>query len=295
MIEKYKQIIQQTLKNYFNEYKKDAKYSKTLWQAMEYTTLLSAKRLRAIIALEIARLFNCPQENVLPSACALEITHAYSLIHDDLPCMDNDDLRRGKPSNHKVFGEAVALLAGDALISFGAQIILDKTPKTISSEVLCDVLRDYLVTAGALGIVAGQVVDIEAQNDNNKDVEKLKYIHKYKTAALFKCAILQSAKLARVNSQILAKLSEYADNFGVLFQIYDDIIDCTLTSQELGKTAGKDALENKMTYVSIYGLDEAKNIFYSLINKNRAILTELNIQSDVFNEIYDNLVRKVKK
>lgn len=291
-MEKYKTLIQEKLKEYFSEYQKNSSYSKKIWEAMSYTTLLGGKRLRAIMALEIGQLLGAKFDELIPSACALEIMHAYSLIHDDLPCMDNDDLRRGKPTNHKVFGEAIAVLAGDALIPFGAQIIIEKTPKTISKNIILEVVNDYLKCAGALGVVAGQVADIEAEN-KQIDIENLKYIHKYKTGALFKCSILLGAKIAGAKAEVVEQLSRYADNFGILFQVYDDIIDCTLTTDELGKTAGKDKIENKMTYVSAYGLNEAKNIFYSLVDKNRAILKELNIDSKIFNEIYEMLIKKI--
>ena len=139
-----------------------------------------------------------------------------------------------------------------------------------------------------MGIVAGQVADIEAEN-KEIDIENLKYIHKYKTGALFKCSMLIGAKLAQVDEEKLNLIEEYASNFGILFQVYDDIIDCTLTTDEIGKTAGKDANVKKLTYVSAYGLNEAKNIFYSLVAKNHDILTKLNIQLDVFEEIYKML------
>ncbi len=291
-MEEYKKLIQKTLEKYFEQYSKNSEYSSKIWEAMSYTTLLGGKRLRAIMALETAKILGAKQDEILPGACALEVMHAYSLIHDDLPCMDNDDLRRGKPSNHKVFGEAAAVLAGDALISFGAQLIIDKTPETISKDVILDLVSEYLKCAGALGIVAGQIADIEAEN-KKIDIENLKYIHKYKTGALFKCSILFGAKIANAAPQVVEKLAQYADNFGVLFQVYDDIIDCTLTEKELGKSAGKDAKTNKLTYVSAYGLEKAKNIFYSLVDKNRAILNELNIKSNIFDEIYKMLIARV--
>ena len=169
----YKNVIQKTLENYFEEYKKDSSYSSVIWESMSYTTLLDGKRLRAIMCLEIAKSFGVEIEKAMPLACALEIMHAYSLIHDDLPCMDNDDLRRGKPTNHKVFGEAIAVLAGDALISFGAQLIIDKLQAP--AEVKLEIVNDYLKTAGAMGIVAGQVADIEAEK-KQIDIENLNYL-----------------------------------------------------------------------------------------------------------------------
>ncbi len=287
----YKKIIQQNLEKYFEEYKKNSSYSSVIWDSMAYTTLLDGKRLRAIMCLEIAKKFGIDYEIAMPLACSMEIMHAYSLIHDDLPCMDNDDLRRGKPTNHKVFGEAIAVLAGDALISFGAKLIIDKL-KNFPSDVILDILDEYLKTAGAQGIVAGQVADIEAEN-KKIDIENLKYIHKYKTGALFKCSMLIAAKLAQVNDKIMKNIEKYADNFGVLFQIYDDIIDCTLTTQELGKTAGKDANVHKLTYVSAYGIDGAKNIFNNLVKENYDILMKLDIKSDVFDEIYELLNKRI--
>ena len=288
----YKDKIQNKLKEYFDEYKKDSSYSSKIWDSMAYTTLLDGKRLRAVMTLETGKVFGAKEEVLMPSACSMEIMHAYSLIHDDLPCMDNDDLRRGKPSNHKVFGEAIAVLAGDALIPFGAQLIIEKTPSFVSEKLLLEIANDYLKTAGALGIVAGQTADIEAEN-KKIDIENLKYIHKYKTGALFKCSILTGAKLANADKNLINKLSEYSDNFGMLFQVYDDIIDATLTTQELGKTSGKDALENKMTYVTMYGIEKSENIFYSLIDKNHAILDEVGIKSDIFEYIYEILKNKI--
>ena len=290
-LKEYKALIQEALENYFNEYKKNSSYSSIIWDSMSYTTLLDGKRLRAIMCLETANSIGIDIKKAMPLACAMEIMHAYSLIHDDLPCMDNDDLRRGKPTNHKVFGEAIAVLAGDALISFGAQLIIDKldAPTNIKLEIV----NDYLKCAGALGIVAGQVADIEAEN-KKINIENLKYIHKFKTGALFKCSMITAAKLAQTNIEALKSIEKYADNFGVLFQVYDDIIDCTLTTNEIGKTAGKDTKVNKLTYVSAYGIDKAKEIFYSLKNENYDILTKLNIKLNIFDEIYKLLEERIK-
>ena len=294
MFKEYKAKVVSNLEKYFEEYSKNSSYSSKIWEAMRYTTLLDGKRLRAVMALEIAKLLGAKEEDIMPCCCALEIMHSYSLIHDDLPCMDNDDLRRGRPTNHKVFGEATAVLAGDALISFGAQLIIDKTPNNISKEVVLDIVNDYLKTAGALGIVAGQIADIEAEN-KQITLENLKYIHKFKTGALFKCAILMGGKVAGCCKETLSKLSEYADNFGILFQIYDDIIDSILTTEELGKTAGKDEKNHKSTYVTLLGKQKAKEIFYSLIDKNCAILASLDIKSSIFDTIYDQLKEKVER
>ena len=283
----YKEIIVKQLDNYFEEYSKDAKYNKTLWDSMRYTTLLDGKRLRAIMCIEAAKSFGASMEDALPAACAMEIMHAYSLIHDDLPCMDNDDLRRGKPSNHKVFGEAIAVLAGDSLISFGAQLIIDKTKK--SPEIVLDIVSDYLKCAGAIGITSGQCADIEAET-KEIDIENLEYIHKYKTGALFNCAIITGAKIAGVKNT--EKLSEFAFNFGTLFQIYDDIIDATLTTAELGKTANKDENVKKLTYVTAWGLDKTRDIFKNEVIKNRILLKDSGLNRNVFEDIYNMMLEK---
>ncbi len=295
MLNTYKTEIQNELEKYFSGYSKGASYEKIIWHAMKYTPLLDGKRLRAAMALEIGQILQAKKEELMPLACAIEIMHAYSLIHDDLPCMDDDDMRRFKPSNHKVFGEAIALLAGDALISFGAQIIIDKTPHTIKKETILDVVRDYLICAGVKGIIAGQVADIEAEKKDNIDIENLRFIHKYKTAKLFEFSLVSACKIANADDFVIKKIEKYADNFGLLFQIYDDIIDCKLSSDELGKTAGKDEKTNKLTYVKAYGPDEAKNIFYSLINENCAILNSLNLKSSLFDEINNSLIEKVER
>ncbi|MBR1618247.1 polyprenyl synthetase family protein [bacterium] len=292
-MEKYKALIVESLKKYFDEYSKNSSYSKKLWDAMAYTTLLEGKRLRGIMCLEIANLFNCNLENVIATSCALEIMHAYSLIHDDLPCMDNDDLRRGKPTNHKVFGEAIATLAGDALISFGAHLIIEKTPKTIKSKTILKIVDEYLKCAGAQGIVSGQVADIEAEG-KNINLDNLQYIHKYKTGALFATSVVCPALIAECEDKTIEKLKEFGYNFGLLFQIYDDIIDTTCTTEEIGKTAGKDKIVNKLTYISAWGLDKTRELFKNELNKNKNMLEELNIKSSIFNQIYSKLEERTR-
>ena len=280
-ISEYRDLVQKTLEEYFEDYKKTALYDKTIWDAMSYTCLLAGKKLRAVFCLETCRMFSGSFK---------------SLIHDDLPCMDNDDLRRGKPSNHKVFGEAMAVLAGDALISLGAQIIIDKTPKTLNSTALMEVLRLYLKSAGAFGIVAGQCADMEAEKKLGKiNEEHLKYIHTYKTAALFECSIVSGALLAGVSCDMVELMSDFALNFGLTFQAYDDILDVISTTDELGKTAGKDEKSQKATYVSLFGLEIAKEKFNELILNCHDILKKAGIESEVFKGILDKMHERVNK
>lgn len=293
-INEYKDFINNSLEKYFGERVQNSKYDKTLWKSMSYTTLLGGKRLRAIFCLETCRAICNSYKNAAACACALEMLHAQSLIHDDLPCMDNDDLRRGKPSNHKVFGEAMAVLSGDALISLGAQVIIEETPSSVEKSVILDVVNLYLKAAGAFGIVAGQCADIEAQNGKDKtDDELLKYIHSYKTAALFRCAILSGAMLAGASLDKIKLLDDFSQNFGLAFQIYDDILDVTSTTKELGKTAGKDEKENKATYVTLYGLKSAKEKFNELISDCHDILKRAEINSDVFLQILNDMRERV--
>ena len=201
-------------------------------------------------------MFGGELEDALPTACAIEMLHAQTLIHDDLPCMDNDDFRRGKPTNHKVFGEAMAVLAGDALLTFAPQVIT-KYSENLSSLTLIRVLNDYFQFAGAYGVIAGQVVDIESENNNYEGLNKeeiLNYLHLHKTSDLFQLAMRTGAIIAGAEDEKIAAVTEFAKTFGLAFQIADDILDEVSTFEQMGKTLGKDKAEGKLTYVSLYGL-----------------------------------------
>lgn len=288
-MKKYKEIIETELKKYFDmkRYNLPPLFPKEIFESMAYTTLMGGKRLRAILCLEGCRMVSSDYKNAIPLACALEMLHAQSLIHDDLPSMDNDDLRRGKPSNHKVFGEAMAILAGDALISFGAQIILENS--TINKE---EILSSYLKAAGVFGIVGGQSADILSEGEKITP-EKLDLIHKYKTGALFECAMQMGALSGGADEEELGVILEFAKNFGLAFQIYDDILDVISSSEELGKTAGKDEKENKATYVKLYGLEASKEKFNILIKKCYNILDESKYHSKVIEEILKGMSEKI--
>ncbi len=286
MIEKYAEIINKELEIYF----KDSRFEKhqLIKEAMAYTTLLPSKKLRAILCLEACRIFSNNWVAAIPTACAIEMLHSQSLIHDDLPCMDNDDLRRGKPANHKVHGEAVAVLAGDALISYGAQIILERTPKDVPRDVLLEVLNGYLNAAGAFGIVGGQVADII--NEGKKiNTEELEFIHKYKTSTMFEFSLFSGARLGGTNKKGLEAIQKFAQNYGLAFQIRDDILDATSTTDELGKTAGKDEKVQKATYVTILGLDGACKKLNELIRNCRDIISAEDIKTDVLTGILNKL------
>ena len=292
MFEEYKSIIEKTLEEYFDERLKNPEYKlfKNVIESMKYTTCLGGKRLRGILCLETCKMFLGDFKAAIPAACALEMLHAQSLIHDDLPCMDNDDLRRGKPSNHKVYGEAIATLAGDALISFAPQIIIEKTPKLISAEKIVILLYEYSLAAGAFGIVGGQTADIEAENSNEKiSIEHLQFIHKYKTGALFKCSLLLGAIIGGANENELDIMRAFGDKFGLAFQIKDDILDFTSTTEIMGKTVGKDENSNKSTYVTIFGLESASEKLTNAIEECYGILNSNGLKSDVLQKIIKSL------
>ena len=269
-LKKYKELITKKLDEYIPK-----GYPNSIFDSMRYSVLADGKRIRPIIAIEVFKLFSNNIEEILPTACAIEMLHAQSLIHDDLPCMDNDDFRRGKPTNHKVYGEAIATLAGDALLSFAPQLIIQKTPKTVPAETKLRILEEFMLAAGVYGIIAGQVVDIESEG---KQVDKatLNFIHKHKTADMFKFPVRAGAILGRANEDKIEELTNYANKIGLAFQIADDILDETSTLETLGKTPGKDKIAGKATYTSIFGLEEAKKTLHSLILQSCDIIKTYN-------------------
>lgn len=282
----------------------EIKYPQTIFKSMKYTTALPGKRLRPVMCLETCRMLGGEIEDALPTACAIEMLHAQTLIHDDLPCMDNDDYRRGKPSNHKVFGEAMAVLAGDALLTYAPQTIT-RYSKNLSPSVLIRVLNEYFKFAGAEGVIAGQVVDIESEgvlshseldseSINSKNVEEiLNYLHLHKTSDLFQLSMRTGAIIAGADDDKISAVTEFAKSFGLAFQIADDILDEVSTFEEMGKTLGKDKAEGKLTYVSLYGLEEAKCKLSCLFEKCHDIIESQGFQSDVFKDMIESIKKRV--
>lgn len=298
MINVYKKIIDETLENYFNEIlnNKEHVFAKKTIDSMKYTTCLGGKRLRAILCLEACKIVSGDYFLAIPSSCAIEMLHSQSLIHDDLPSMDNDDLRRGKPSNHKVYGEDIAILAGDALISLGAEIIIDKTPKTVPMDRVLSATKEYLKAAGIYGIVGGQTADLLAENSNlnlRENEEYLNYIQKYKTGALFEASVAIGAIIGNSDSDKIEIFRNFSKSFGIAFQMADDILDVISTTKEMGKTVGKDEYENKLTYIKKYGLNQAKEKLISQINETYDILNSNNINSDVFTNIIKSITKRI--
>lgn len=264
-------------------------YPENLFKSIKYTVLLPGKRLRPIMCLETCKMLGGDIEKAIPTACAIEMLHSQTLIHDDLPCMDNDDYRRGKLTNHKVFGEATAVLAGDAILTLAPQIIMKNS--NFSSETLIKVLAEYFQYAGAYGVIAGQVVDIESENNYPQNPEKtLDYIHTHKTADLFKLSIRTGAIIANATDEQLEEMTEFANKLGLAFQIADDILDEISTFEEMGKTLGKDKNSGKLTYVSLYGLEKAKCKLACLLEECYAKIEK----SSIFKEIINDIRKRVK-
>lgn len=267
-------------------------YPEDIFKAMKYTLSLPGKRLRPIFCLETTRMLGGDMMKAMPTACAIEMLHVQSLIHDDLPCMDNDDFRRGKPSNHKVFGEANAVLAGDALLTYAPQTIMEKSTE-LSSEQLLKIIYEYTKFAGAYGLIAGQVVDIESEGGKyvKSPEETLDFIHLNKTAVLFRLAVRCGAIIAKAPDDVINEVDNFAKKFGLAFQIYDDIMDEISTFEEMGKTIGKDKNSGKLTYVSLYGLEEAKQKFNSMLEDCYDIISRYD--SSIIKEILESLKHRI--
>ncbi len=236
----------------------------TIHRAMRYSLFAGGKRMRPALCLAAAEACGGPLNDALPLACAVECIHTYSLIHDDLPAMDNDDYRRGKLTNHKVFGEGIAILAGDALLTQAFEIAAQCKgwPRYAHREVILELAR----AAGSLKLIAGQVADLEGQG-KAITAGQLKYIHERKTSALLCCSARLGGMSANCHSRHLKALTDFGYNVGLAFQIIDDILDITQTSQQLGKTAGKDTAAKKATYPAIVGMEKSRQIARQLTHR----------------------------
>jgi geranylgeranyl diphosphate synthase type II len=231
-----------------------------LREAMEYSLMAGGKRLRPVLTLLACEACGGTPEDAMPAACALEMVHTYSLVHDDLPAMDDDDLRRGRPTNHKQFGEAMAILAGDALLTRAFEVIARGIRPADVAAACC---VDLAAAAGAAGMVGGQVADLEAEEispsgDQATDGARLAGIHRRKTGALIACAVSMGARVAGVNETLRESLCGYGQNIGLAFQITDDLLDIAGDRDRMGKGVGKDADRGKLTYPGVYGVKESR-------------------------------------
>ena len=261
----------------------------TLRASMEYSLMAGGKRLRPILLMAAADAVGADGTKFLPVACALEMIHTYSLIHDDLPAMDDDALRRGKATNHVVYGDGIAILAGDALLTLAFTVILRQ--KDVPSETLLRVVDEISRAAGAEGMVGGQALDLEAEN-RQITMEELRSVHRGKTGALFCAALRSGAILAGATEEQLAALTSYADHFGLAFQITDDILDVIGSAEEIGKPVGSDEKNNKSTYVSLTSLPEAQALARCTAEAAEEALSIFGAEADFLRGLVTYLVNR---
>ena len=251
---------------------------KKIYEAEEYSLMAGGKRLRPVIMMMTAKMCGKSPELVLPFAVAIEMIHTYSLIHDDLPAMDNDDLRRGRPTNHKVYGEAMAILAGDALLTKAFETAASFRDETVSKERVLRAISILAMASGDNGMIGGQVVDIESRNEDEK---LLKYLHSLKTGALIRASGVIGAILAGATDEEIKAVDSFCDNLGIAFQIQDDILDVTGTEAELGKPIGSDAENDKSTYVTLFGIEKAEKLAGEYTQKAIASLENFSENSEL--------------
>jgi geranylgeranyl diphosphate synthase type II len=259
----------------------------TLHKAMRYSLFAGGKRLRPILSLAAAEACGGGIDAALPHACAVECIHTYSLIHDDLPCMDDDDLRRGRPTNHKVFGEGVAVLAGDALLTIAFEILSHAAPTRRYD--MTTLIRELSTAAGSLWLIAGQVLDLEGEGKPTSPRD-LKFIHQSKTAALLTASIRLGAMSANAPEAKLQALTDFGQALGLAFQVIDDILDVTQTSEKLGKSAGKDVAAQKATYPAVFGLERSRAEAHRLTQAARDAVKPFGKQSAPLLDLADHLL-----
>ena len=263
-LNKWTRLVNESLDNYSEIYDKP---EANIYKAMKYSLTAGGKRLRPILALAVCEMLGGDENDIMPYACAIEMIHTYSLIHDDLPAMDNDDLRRGMPTNHKVFGEAMAILAGDGLLNCAYELMLRHTlvnPSRFPERIRA--MEIIALSAGVKGMIGGQVVDLESEG-KRVPAAILEYMHKCKTGAMIKAPILSAAILCGAGNKEYECLEEYAENIGLAFQIKDDIMDVEGSFKDMGKNAGSDVANDKSTYVTLYGINESKRLLSTAVNR----------------------------
>lgn len=255
-----------------------------LHRAMRYSLLAGGKRLRPSLTLAAGEALGADTDDLMPAACAIEMIHTYSLIHDDLPAMDNDDLRRGRPTCHKAFGEAVAILAGDALLTQAFRVLSADAPHR-DAERQVRVVREIATAAGSVdALIGGQIADIESEG-KNVDASTLEYIHRSKTGAMITSSVVVGGIIAGASEEQIDKLRGYGERIGLAFQIADDILDVTSTSEQLGKTPGKDQAANKATYPAIHGIDASNGRARQLVDEAVRIAAGLNLKTRVLEDL----------
>jgi geranylgeranyl diphosphate synthase type II len=259
----------------------------TIHRAMRYSLFAGGKRMRPVLALAAAEACGGDFSTALPAACAVECVHTYSLVHDDLPCMDDDDLRRGRPTSHKVFGEGIAVLAGDALLTQAFEILAQAKP--VARYPVAAMIRELAVAAGSLKLIAGQVADLEGEGKKATRTQ-LRFIHECKTAAMIEVSLRLGAMSANATPAKVQALTAFGHNLGLAFQVIDDILDVTQTSEKLGKSAGKDLAAEKTTYPSVIGLEASKKEARRLTDAALAALKSFGAKGATLRAVADYLL-----
>lgn len=287
----YLQHHKKHIDHYLNECIAGLNAPERLKEAMLYSLQAGGKRIRPILLLATMEALGCDAKEGIPVACAIEMIHTYSLIHDDLPAMDDDDLRRGKPTNHKVYGEAMAILAGDALLTLSFEVVGGLNEKAISAQVKSEILTKMAAASGAEGMVGGQVADLEAE-DKSLELEALEAIHLRKTGKLLGFSIEAGALLAGADSKQRQSLGRFSKHLGLAFQIQDDILDVEGDTAKMGKAAGSDQQNRKSTYPQLLTLDGAKQKLGNHLEEGKKALYEAKIRHGQLEEIADFIAER---
>jgi geranylgeranyl diphosphate synthase type II len=283
-LEEKKEVVDLALERYFP---KGEKFSSILFQAIRHSLFAGGKRIRPILCIAAFETVGGRGDGILPFACALEMIHTYSLIHDDLPAIDNDDYRRGKPTCHKVFGESMAILAGDGLLTEAFQLMTNRSVWEGSVDnqgAILDIVHEVARAAGVLGMVGGQVVDVESEG-KEVDLPTLQYIHTHKTGAMISVSVRMGAKLGGAKEDSLMALTRYGERVGLAFQVADDILNVEGKSHSLGKSTGTDVSKGKATYPSLFGLEESKKRAKELVGLAVEALSPFGSEADSLREI----------
>lgn len=267
------------------------RFPQVLHKAMRYSVFSGGKRFRPVLCCAAFESLGGEGDAVIPAACAIELIHTYSLIHDDLPCMDDDDLRRGKPTSHKVFGEAVAVLAGDALLSLAVEVVVRRLPAYIGSDLTVRVLEDLLSAIGSDGMVGGQVVDIQT-SDSQATPDLIEYIHSRKTGCLIASSLRIGGMIAGGNSSSIKNLSDFGERVGLAFQIVDDILDAKGCFGKLKSGSELDRKRGKPTYPAVFGLEKSESIARQLIDEAKQILEPLGERGIVLRSLADLVINR---
>ena len=283
-IKQLKELVDNYLSNYF---KNKGSYNSLIYDAANYSLNVGGKRIRPILFMLVYNMYKGKDKEIIDMAAAIEMIHTYSLIHDDLPCMDNDDLRRGKPTNHKVYGENIAVLAGDALLNEAMILLMDFSIKNGKDALVA--AREIAYAAGADGMIGGQVVDII--NEGKKiSKEELNYMHLKKTGELIRSSIVAGAILAEADKSEIDLLNKFGMNLGLAFQIKDDILDVTGDVEKLGKNTLADV--NKSNFITMYGLEECKVMCEDLTAECITILDKISVNTDILKELTIELLER---